>query len=162
MAKPKGYCGLLSSPDRATMTTVPMRPRHHASKRCHDHTSQPLVTAATAHRTWPHRYLNGAWFVTTGADGTARVWRRSTGSARGPLRGHDGPVNGCSISPDGTSIATAGADGTGRTWESQTGQIVHIFRGLRAGLRAVARGELGQTASTDRRAILSNRPSVEV
>ena len=60
---------------------------------------------------------DGSHVVTTGLDGTARVWDPNTGAVIAILRGHGDPVNAAGFSPDGHSVVTAGSDGTIRLWD---------------------------------------------
>jgi WD40 repeat protein/transcriptional regulator with XRE-family HTH domain len=68
--------------------------------------------------------------VTSGDDGTMRIWDPATGQQVGEsLRGHIGGVWGlCTLpglDPDGrVLIATTGDDGTGRVWDPVTGHAV--------------------------------------
>jgi WD40 repeat protein len=61
---------------------------------------------------------DGATFVTTAEDFSARVWRRdSAGAWLGkPLLGHRRPITAVSLSADGKRIATSSEDGTLRLW----------------------------------------------
>jgi len=69
---------------------------------------------------------DGAWIVTAGSDGTARIWDRS-GSLEHTLLGHEGAVFGAAFSPDAALVVTAGTDGTARLWDTGTGRLVRIL-----------------------------------
>ena len=68
---------------------------------------------------------DGTQIITTGNDGTARIWDRATGQQVGPaLTAHTNGVFAVAVTPDGTQIITAGADGTARIWDRASGQQV--------------------------------------
>jgi WD40 repeat protein/type II secretory pathway predicted ATPase ExeA len=70
---------------------------------------------------------DGATIVTTGSDGTARLWDASSGEERLVLTGHSGEVFGASFNGDGTVVATAGSDGTVRLWNVHDGTPIRTF-----------------------------------
>ncbi len=67
---------------------------------------------------------DGRHVVTTGYDGTARVWDVATGRPAGPALRHRAFVFQARFSPDGRRVATASADGTARVWDAATGKPV--------------------------------------
>jgi WD40 repeat protein/tetratricopeptide (TPR) repeat protein len=77
----------------------------------HDH---PLTSAAFS--------PNGRRAVTTGQDGTVRVWSTEHGGLRLAV-GHASSVYGAAFSPDGRLLATAGRDQTTRVWDAATGKL---------------------------------------
>jgi WD40 repeat protein len=64
---------------------------------------------------------DGAWIVSTCADGTLGIWDAATGTRQATLRGHAGPVNACAVSADARYIASGGDDRTLRIWDAATG-----------------------------------------
>jgi WD40 repeat protein len=60
---------------------------------------------------------SGARILTASTDGTLRVWRLTSSTAkRVILTGHDGAVNGIALHRDGRFFATASSDGTIKIW----------------------------------------------
>ena len=67
---------------------------------------------------------DGTRAVTTGTDGTARLWAAATGQPLGaPLR-HPGVVRHAAFGPDGQRLATACNDGTVRFWTVPGGKLL--------------------------------------
>ena len=60
---------------------------------------------------------DGERLVTSGEDGTVKVWNANTGQEILILRGHAGAVNSVAFSPDGNRIISGGEDGTVRIWD---------------------------------------------
>ena len=58
----------------------------------------------------------GDVLVSTGQDGTVRLWSTETGQLIRTLHGHAGDVNCAAYSPDSARLATGGDDGTIRVW----------------------------------------------
>ena len=56
--------------------------------------------------------------VTTGDDGTVRLWDVETGLELFALGKHAGKGTGVAFSPDGTRIASTSADGSLRIWSA--------------------------------------------
>ena len=98
---------------------------------------------------------DGKSIVTASEDGTARVWRTSTGQALGVLRGHTGNVYSAKFNPKGDLIVTASQDKTARVWDAGTFNSVAELRGHSGGVWGAAFSPDGQqivTASEDRTA----------
>jgi WD40 repeat protein len=63
--------------------------------------------------------------VTTGRNGTARVWTlRGGGRLVHELEGHEGQVSAGAVSADGDVLVTAGTDGSARVWALRSGQLL--------------------------------------
>jgi WD40 repeat protein len=68
---------------------------------------------------------DGQEIVSSGQDGTVRLWDAATGQAvGGPMTGHQSPVFSVAFSPDGRRIVSGGHDGTVRLWDAATGRAV--------------------------------------
>ena len=52
----------------------------------------------------------GDFFVSTGKDGKATLWRTENGERMGTYEGHRGAINHCALTKDGRILVTAGAD----------------------------------------------------
>jgi WD40 repeat protein len=70
---------------------------------------------------------DGKRIVTAYGDGTAQIWRATTGKRLHSLVGHTEAVISAVWSPDGTRIATASEDQTARIWNASTGEQLLIF-----------------------------------
>jgi WD40 repeat protein len=62
-------------------------------------------------------------------DGTVRVWDIAKESSDRTIKGHFGPVNSLSISPDRFRIVSAGDDKTLKLWDSVSGEEISAFSG---------------------------------
>jgi hypothetical protein len=83
---------------------------------------------------------DGTWLVTTGSDGTARIWDADTGDQRTTLDGRKGSVTAVAIAPNGTWLATSD-DQAVRIWDADTGDqrtILTPFAGRKWPVTAVA------------------------
>ena len=66
---------------------------------------------------------NGDRIVSSGADGTVRLWDVSSGKQLHLLQGHEGSVDQVEFSPNGDRIVSRGEDGTTRIWNDRGNQI---------------------------------------
>jgi WD40 repeat protein len=102
---------------------------------------------------------DGSRVVTGGADGIARLWRRSGGAAR-ELRHGNGAVAAVAFSPDGRRVATAGEDSEGRVWRAADGRLLGKLTGHHeddlTGVAYSPDGKLLVTSSVDAEARLWN------
>ena len=57
------------------------------------------------------------------------LWNVATGSTVMSLRGHDGPINSISFSPDGKRIVSGSNDRTVKLWDMSTGDMLMTLRG---------------------------------
>jgi WD40 repeat protein/DNA-binding SARP family transcriptional activator len=116
------------------------------------HTGERIATLA-GHEDWTPglAFAPDGRLVTSGWDGTARIWDLTTGEADWTLR-QGTPVAQVAVSPDGARIATAGEDGTARLWDLATGRQVLTLHGHDAAVFGVAfspDGRLLATSSPD-------------
>ncbi|MFE2252086.1 NB-ARC domain-containing protein [Streptomyces lavendulae] len=73
---------------------------------------------------------HGAWFATSGRDGTVRIRSVSTGTQIRVLGGaRNGPLDTLVIGPTDAWLATAGTDGSVRVWDSASGAHVQALAG---------------------------------
>ncbi|MGQ0735198.1 MAG: WD40 repeat domain-containing protein [Acidobacteriota bacterium] len=82
--------------------------------------------------------------VSTGDDGTVRMWDVATGLIRATGYGHKGPVHDCAASQESAVAVTAGDDGTVRLWSLATGQPGATLEGHRGPVRACAIDRAGR------------------
>ncbi len=95
---------------------------------------------------------NGRALAVAGADGIT-LYEAAAMQIAGVLKGHEGPVKGIAVSPDGGWIVSAGADTTVRLWNLRAGAAQTILRGHSDAVNAAAFSPDGQrvaAASTDR------------
>jgi len=64
---------------------------------------------------------NGDRLLTGSVDGTARLWKTSTGEPIGEPLAHQGTVWAVAFSRDGRTVVTSGTDRVARLWDSATG-----------------------------------------
>jgi len=83
---------------------------------------------------------DGLTVLTSGEDGTARLWDAFTGKERETLRGHRGKVNSVAFSQDGRVAMTVGEDRIVRLWDARDGR---------------ARGATAEHRNTIERALLN-------
>ena len=70
---------------------------------------------------------DGSLLLTASQDGTARLWRVSSGEEVHKLVAHDGAVQGASFSPDGRRVATCGFEGKVMVWDAQGGDLLAVM-----------------------------------
>jgi WD40 repeat protein len=91
---------------------------------------------------------DGRLLVTSGSDGTARMWDPATGEQLRVLAAHQDGVSGVAFSPDGNLLATAGADRTARVWDPVTGKQIRTLTGHEEWLFGVAFSPDGRLLAT--------------
>lgn len=65
---------------------------------------------------------DGAFIVTSGTDGTARIWNATTGEEVRQFSGHGAALYSATYSRDGKRVLTAGDDGIVRIWDAASGE----------------------------------------
>ena len=71
---------------------------------------------------------DGKRILSSGEDGTARLWDTASGRELLVLKGHNGKIFRAVFSPDGRRIATGGLDGMAQIWESATEEQVAAWK----------------------------------
>lgn len=59
--------------------------------------------------------------VSSGGDGTVKLWDLRTKELKKTFVGHEGEVLGCTLSADRTFVVSAGEDGFTRVWNAKNG-----------------------------------------
>lgn len=67
--------------------------------------------------------------VTSGADGTVRIWDVTSGVELAVLKGHQARISYLAFSQDGLLLATVSDDKTVRLWDSQTWHEIAVLEG---------------------------------
>ncbi|HWN69745.1 MAG TPA: PQQ-binding-like beta-propeller repeat protein, partial [Haliangium sp.] len=70
---------------------------------------------------------DGARIVTSGDDGTARLWDARTGKLLQTLTGHEKPVTAAEIDPSGRQVMTTSLDQTVRLWDTASGALLRTL-----------------------------------
>jgi len=71
---------------------------------------------------------NGSRAVSTGHEGSVRIWNLRTMRSSPPAAGgHRARATAVSLSPNGKLALTSGEDGTGRIWDAVSGEILHVL-----------------------------------
>lgn len=90
---------------------------------------QAILQGHTAQVTSVNSSPDGRLIVSSGADGTARIWGALTGELISTLQGHRDWLNSAVFSPDGNLILTASNDATAVLWSAKTGEQLRTFSG---------------------------------
>jgi WD40 repeat protein len=93
---------------------------------------------------WSAAYApDGARIVTSGDDGSARVWDAKSGKELLRLEGHKRWELSAAYAPDGARIVTSGDDGAVRVWDAKIGRCELKMYGFTSGWGTIdARGRL--------------------
>jgi WD40 repeat protein len=81
---------------------------------------------------------DGSHALSSGQDGTLRLWDLERKALTRTIRAHDGPVMGLAVSPDGRRALSSGRDRRLRLWDLGTGQVLRQTEGHAPGVEAVA------------------------
>ena len=116
---------------------------------------------------------DGAEFVTTSRDATARTWD-GHGNGTGIVLAHEASIRHAQYSPDGTHIVTCGSDAAVRLWDASSGQCLGVMLGHEApvthvcfspdGTRIVSAGDLTariwDTSSLENLAVMRHEATI--
>ena len=67
--------------------------------------------------------------MTASADGSAKIWRSTTGECLSTFTGHEKSVYSAAFSADGASVLTASMDATTKIWNSTNGECLSTLTG---------------------------------
>jgi len=92
--------------------------------------------------------VDGQLVVTTGEDGSVKLWSAQTGALVAKLEGHGGRVNVASLSPGGTSLATGGNDGKIVFWDVDGLSMIAESPGHGAPVQTIRHSKSGKEVLT--------------
>lgn len=81
--------------------------------------------------------------VSSGEDGSVRIWDRRSGRLLRVLRGHQGWVYAVALSAEVDLVASAGDDTAVRLWRASTGEPLGVLRGHHKRIRSLALSRAG-------------------
>ena len=91
---------------------------------------------------------SGYYFLSGGADGTARVWTTDRAAPVRILAGHTSKsIHSTCFHPNGNYVLTGSEDKTARLWDIQSGRCVRLLTGCSAGVNVVQVSPSGQYAA---------------
>jgi WD40 repeat protein len=74
---------------------------------------------------------DGLKVVTTGSDGTIRIWQPTSGDLLLVIRASEAEVTSARFSPDGKLVVGTSVDTTARLWDVDSGRLVAVLQGHR-------------------------------
>lgn len=117
--------------------------------------SRALVRSFDAHRAGVHGLAlsaDGRIALSSGADGTVKMWDWAKGRLLRTFVGHARAVNGVAITPDAQYVVSGSDDRTIRVWDANTGRLLKSLTGHTEGifrLVVTADGKMAISASKD-------------
>jgi WD40 repeat protein len=80
---------------------------------------------------------DGTRVLSSGGDGSVKLWDAATGRLLRTFEGHSRDVRSVAFSPDGRRVLS-GSDNTLKLWDAATGRLIHTFAGHRYRVTSVA------------------------
>lgn len=108
-----------------------------------------LEMTLTGHEEWVHAVTvmaDGCRAISSGYDGTLRLWNLDTGASERILTDHEGRVRSVAVTHDGHRAISGGRDGTVRVWNLSTGECQWKFTEHEGEVYCVAVTPKGQRA----------------
>jgi len=83
-------------------------------------------------RVFTARFVENGEILTTGADGTARLWSAGTGRPHRSFQGDSHFLVDAALSPDGSVVVAGGSDGFVRFWDASNGRLLWMLQAHRS------------------------------
>ena len=157
LAAPSRMRLLRPSPDGTRLVTISTR-SDHAPPLLWDLDHHRLVAQLAGHvgRVFTARFVadGGHEILTSGSDGTVRLWDAATGSPRRSFRADSHSLADTAMTPDGSMIVAGGSDGFLRFWDASNGRLLWTLQAHSSyvvgvhyeGTDLVTRGRAGDVA----------------
>ncbi|HLJ93719.1 MAG TPA: sigma-70 family RNA polymerase sigma factor [Gemmataceae bacterium] len=124
-----GIIGMAFTHDGQTLATVVFPPTDKAFRTWDMTTGKELRGfGPPLSSCWLAFSPDGKILATAGSN-SIRLWDPRSGQERELTKGHQGPIRGLAVSPNGRLVASASEDGTVHLWEAVTGKQMRCFTG---------------------------------
>jgi hypothetical protein len=157
LAAPSRMRLLRPSPDGTRLVTISTR-SDQTPPLLWDLDHRRLVAQLAGHvgRVFTARFVadGGHELLTSGSDGTVRLWDAATGNLRQTFRGDSHSLADAALAPDGAMIVAGGSDGFLRFWDASSGRLLWTLQAHSSyiigvhyeGNELVTRGRAGDVA----------------